>query len=158
MGLFLCFFLFFSCHQKKKSVWKIKDSTVGWTGKKKNRRVVDEYCYWETEPTGVCVCASTMQWAIWKPSLFSKSSGMSRETIVERRFAQWNQHGLFVAVFFKEKRKKKRVKSGLMLSVSSKATESTKECLSGSLSGSLGGNALHKDIGLNDASMSLHTI
>lgn len=41
---------------------------------------------------------------------------------------------------------------------SSKATESTKECLSGSLSGPLPGNALNMDVSLNDASMSLHTV
>lgn len=61
--------------------------------------------------------------------------------------------------FIPNKKKKKKVKSSLMVSgASSKATESTKECLSGSLSGPLPGNALNMDVSLNDASMSLHTV
>lgn len=61
--------------------------------------------------------------------------------------------------FLSQQQQKKKVKSSLMVSgASSKATESTKECLSGSLSGPLPGNALNMDVSLNDASMSLHTV
>lgn len=86
-----------------------------------------------------------------------KSSVTSSETLVERRFAERRNQKCFF--HSQQKKKKKKVKSSLMVSgASSKATESTKECLSGSLSGPLPGNALNMDVSLNDASMSLHTV